>query len=492
MIIPEDKEIDLTRPKPIDRYVPPPKKKVSWKVKLITLLSWPILLTGFCLNFILFPIKVLFTPTFWLAIVLQIFWKLAALPIMSLKRFLVLLNSSASERNRRKRTILISCGSSIQCLHLARNFHLAGARVVVFDFQGLFQLSKFSTAVDKFYTIPKVTPYNVNDYISALCDIVAIEKPTLYVPVSSTSPAYYDTLARPHLELLGCKSFIPGAQEIMILDNILEILKNCEMNQIPTPHYRVVRSREDLINLYETGWFSNYRCNMTSIGFNGVIERNKINLPRNRQDLKFTHEISEEKPWIVLQEIPGNHYVTCTTVKESKVVANVTCFVTAGSQNFVPEMNEDVDRWLENFFSKVRFPRPINGHFTFRFVKDDRTMELLPLGNRVGVSLPYICYTSVQSKILCKPCPHFERKTSGPVVENRGWYRLPESIISVFKSPSKKSLEKFIGTVVDKREALFVYYDPLPYFAYYHFQILKSITQFIKSRRNSCKHVPVH
>lgn len=494
MIIPEDREIDIipNRPKPIERYVPPPKKRVSWKIKLITLISWPILLTGLCLNFLLFPIKVLFTPTFWLTMVVQIIWKIVAAPIMSIKRFLILLNTPLSERNRKKRTILISCGSTIQSLHLARNFHSAGARVVVFEFQGLFQLAKFSTAVDKFYTIPRVTPYNLNDYVAALCDIVAKEKPTLYVPVCSSNPAYYDTFARPHLELLGCKSFIPGAQEIMVLDNVLEILRNCEGNQIPTPLYRIVRSREDLNNLYESGWFSNYRCNMTSVGFNGVIERNKIILPRNRQDLRLTHEISEEKPWIVLQDLPGKNYVTCTTVKESQVVANVTCSVVNGSQNFIPELNEEVDRWLENFFSKVRFPRPINGHFSFRFVKTDRSNELLPLGARVGVSLPYICYTSVQSKILCKPCPHFKRHTSGPVVQTREWYKLPEMVLNVFRNPSKKSLENFIGTVIDKREALFVYWDFLPYLAFYHFQILKSITHYIKKRRNSCKHMPVH
>lgn len=499
MLIPEDSELrEINDAKSVHNgtnvHVPKSgaeKYPVSnMHIILRLLLWWPLLIISMCQRFMnsvmerMWNIKS--TPSFWFSAFLWLFWKIISYPLTIIKHMLVVLHKPAAERRRKKRTILISCGSTLQSLHLARNFHSAGARVVVFEFEGLFALARFSTSVDKFYSIPKTGRENANDYISALIDIVEKEKPSLYIPVSATSPAYFDSLAKPHMELAGCqKVFCPGAQEVSILDDIGQVLRKCESRNIPVPPYRVLNSKEDLLRLYDSGFMNNFRNVLVSTGMNGIIERQKLILPANKRKLRLPFEISEEKQWIVLRDVPGKHYVTCTTVKDSKVIANVTCAIESETRNLIPETNVEIENWLNEFFDKVRMMRSINGHLSFRFVKSDASSNLLNLGARVGVTISYLCYTGVQPRVVAKPCPHFERQNSGPMVQPKHF--LPATVVETIKNPSVKAFEKLVGTVLNKREALFVFNDPLPYIAYYHFQLpLQKVSNFLK--RQSSKH----
>ena len=492
-LIPEDRALD-SPPSPVTTRENRTEGDAftSGKISSIIIRSifwWPLLLLKLTqiilravLGALLRPFS-LAAPTFWISAFLWLFYKMIALPLSFVKYCIIALHTPASERNRAKRTVMISCGSTIQTLHIARNFYSAGARVIVFDIDGVFGLARFSTAVGKYYTVPKPTPESANDYITALCDIVEKEKPSYYIPVCATSVAHYDALARPHLELLGCTSFLPGTQEVSVLDDIFEIIKKCNNYGISTPPHRILHSKEDLYRLYDNGWLAGFRNMFIACGKSGILERQKYILPTLRRDLKLTQDISEEKPWIVVRDLPGAHYVTCTTIKDSKVIANVTCSVQPQTRSLIPEENKDVEEWLKKLFEHLRLQRPINGHISFRFVRCQQSKKLLPIGTRVGVSLPYICHTGVHSRVLCKPCPHFTRQNSGPLVQEGGRYWIHEAVLNTLKHPSVDAVGKLIGTVLDKREALFVYWDPLPYCAYYHFQLpFKSVKKFLNRR----------
>jgi len=491
MLIPEDQELNkIVDSKSISNGThvhsnEKEKRQVSsLHIILRLLLWWPLMIISLCQKFINFMMRNVWnfksTPSFWLSAFLWLFWKLISYPLALLKNVLVFLHTPAHERSRKKRTVLISGGSTIQALHLARNFHSAGARVIAFEFEGLFALARFSVAVDKFYTIPASAKDNANDYVNAVMRIVEIEKPSLYIPVCATSPAYFDALAKPHMELEGVQRiFCPGAQEVSVLDDIGSVLKKCENRNIPVPPYRVLNCKEDLIKLYDSGFMKNFRNVLVATGAHGIIERQKYILPANKRDLNLSVEISEDKPWIVLRDVPGKHYVTCSTIKDSKVIANVTCAIQPDTRNLVPESNPEIEKWLNEFFEKVRFMRNINGHVSFRFVKSEASGNLLTLGTRVGVTISYLCYTGVQSRVVQKPCPHFERKNSGSMTQSRHF--LPDTVANTIKNPSAQSLEKLIGSVLDKREALFLYWDPLPYIAFYHFQLpLRKMSKFLQ------------
>lgn len=309
------------------------------------------------------PLK-LATPTFWLSVCLYLFWTIIQLLTTLIQWVFVpkLLNNYSKQH-----TVLISGGSTIQTLHLARNFYATGARVIVFDFDGLFSLARFSIVVSKYYTISKLNINSPNDYIVAIYSIFDKERPAFYIPVCVTS-----------------------AQEVSISDDMLEIIKNCMYNSIEIAPYRIVTSTEELLQLYDLGWISDNRNFIIACGKNGIIERYKFLLSRNKRDVRLNYEISNEKRWVIIRDLPGEHFITCTTIKESKILTNVICSIQQRTKSLLPVNNSLIDKWIYNFFDNILLNCPINGHITFRFVQCEQTGNLYLLGSRIvpGLTAP--------------------------------------------------------------------------------------------------------
>lgn len=426
--------------------------------------------------------QLLIGPTLWVSICLWASWKIASIPLGVIKWLLTLCQTSPIERFRKKRTVLISGGSSVQALHLARNFYSAGARVVMCEVEGNFDLTRFSTAVHRYYTLPKPDDLHVQDYIHTLCEIVAREGVAYYIPVSSTTEAIYDALAKPHLELLNCVVFCPNTKEVRLLDDLLQVLEKCRHSGLPTPLYYHVTSIEDVYRLYDTGLLRTTRHFLATVGTSGVRDRVKVALPPFRQDFRPPGEVSAARPWIVVQDMKGEHFVTCTTIKYGAVVANISCRQSAGA--LIPVESAEITRWIQQFVHRLKLLQ-LSGHFTFELVVSGHG-GVVPLGCRVGVPLPYICHTSVHPRLVWKPCRHFSRSSSGPLDAPRYW--MGDVVLSALRSPSVESVNRLVGTVLDQREALFACWDPLPYAAYYHLYLPgRIILQFLRGgTRDGC------
>lgn len=409
-------------------------------------------------------------PALWASAWIYVFWVILQLPLTALKWLITILHTPASEIARNKRCVLISGGSTVQSVHLARNFYKAGARVVVCELEGLFGLARFSTACSKFYTIPRPGRGNAIQYIKALKDIVQREKAMYYIPVSAGNTAYFDALAKPYLEFMGCECFVPRASEVTALDDPLELLRRCRTVGLPTPTHFVLSSVQDVFGLYERNTFATGRYMMLAAGPAGMRDRAKVNLPgtiREFRSLSQQHEISENRPWVIIRDPSGEHFLTCTTIKESRLVANVTCRIDE-DRGLIPEDRVDVTQWLERFFSRSLGTR-LNGHLSFKLAISEEG-DMVALGCRVGVSLPYVCHTGIHPRLVWTPCKHFSRQNSG-LLGNVDRHLLPQAVATALKRQGNETAPHLIGTVLDKREALFAYWDPLPYCAYYHLQL---------------------
>ncbi|XP_054266212.1 uncharacterized protein LOC128988692 [Macrosteles quadrilineatus] len=427
---------------------------------------------------------ILFGPTLWFSAWLWCLGKLILMPLNMTKWVLTVLTTPASERLRRKRTVLISGGSTIQTIHLARNFHSAGARVVVFDVQGSFGLARFSTAVDKYYTVPSPFGDRADKYVAAVKRIVEEERAVYYIPVSSSSTAYHDALVKPHVELMGCTCFCPGLKEVCVLDDVFEVMRRCHAEGMATPLHYPITSTDDVYRLYEKGTLCSGRHVMINVGPLGCRDRVRIVLPQKVQDFKMRHEVSQQRPWVIVRDYPGDHFVTCTTVKDSAVVANVTCKVDAVQGGLTPVNHHEINLWIKQFFAKLKFLRPLTGHISFRFVVSSASGSIVPLGCKVGVSMPYICHTSVHPRMIWKPCRHFNPQSPGPLISEVGRYWMHQVVMDTLRSPGLNSFRRFLSTLLNKQEALFVYWDPLPYFAYYHIQLpITNICRFLRGHR---------
>lgn len=455
------------------------------------------------------------------------------------------ISTPAAERHRRKRTVLIGGGSSMQALHLARNFQAAGYRVVAADVAGAtadcgLPLAGFSTAVSRYYTLP-APPSAVaaegagagrtSAYVGRLCDIAEAEQPVLYVPVCERTAVRCDALAKPHLVLRGCQTFCPGAQECAVLDDLAELLHQCRRLRLSVPPHCVVRSAAELLGQAydDVAWAATVRAGgrvrLHSMGGRAVPtrgdrfdvdgddrdagddasdddsddedddqDRRSVVLPKRRDRaeallLVAALPISQQLPWLVVLEPPppmvvslssaagaGRHrqqLVTCTTVRDSHVVANVTC--RRQRRRLVPDdkANADCERWLSAFFARVRLQRPIDGHVGFRFVRaGGGGGDLLPVGVRVGVPPAYICHTAVQTRVLMPPCRHFSRQRSGPLRLAGERYWMHAAVLTALRAPTMRALAALVaGPLLDGGEALFAWRDPLPWLAYCGWQL---------------------
>lgn len=406
---------------------------------------------------------VIWAPALWASAWICLFWVILQLPLIILKWFITVLHTPAYERSRNKRCVLISGGSTVQAVHLARNFYKAGARVVVCELDGLFGLARFSTACSKFYTIPRPGP------------------------VSAASIAYYDALAKPHLETMGCECFVPDTSEVTALDDPLELLRRCRQFGLPIPQHFLLRSQQDLFQLYERNAFRTGRYMMLAAGPAGMRDRAKILLPPTVRELRNQrqNEISDRRPWVVIRDPDGDHFITCTTLKESRIVANVTCRVDENHGGLIPEECPEIARWLERFFARS-FGGRTNGHVSFQLAMSQEG-ELVPVGCRVGVSLPYVCHTGIHPRLVWKPCRHFSRQNSTVRSGSLDRQSLSDTLTSAFKQPafSDQTEPHLLGTMLDKKESLFVYWDPLPYCAYYHLQLpFRRVAGAIRSQHN--------
>uniref|UniRef100_A0A6V7HN87 ATP-grasp domain-containing protein n=1 Tax=Bracon brevicornis TaxID=1563983 RepID=A0A6V7HN87_9HYME len=434
-----------------------PWRLVNWYLNLLFTIFFNIW------EVVMFIIRV---PTLWVSAWVSLTLMILQLPLTLLKFILTFLYTPASELTRKKRCVLISGGSTVQSVHLARNFHKAGARVVVCEIEGLFSLARFSTACSKFYTIPKPGPGNAAEYVKALKTIVEKEKAVYYIPVSAANAAYYDALAKPHLEIAGCECFIPGTADVTALDDPLELLRRCRLLGLTTPVHYVLRSTDDVSRLYETGALRSGRHMMLAAGPSGMRDRAKIQLPLNHEEFRnLRHEISERRPWVIIRDAGSPHFITCTAVKDSRVVANVTCRVDE-DKGLIPEVRTDVSQWLERFFSRS-FGSRINGHLSFRLVLLND--EIVTIGCKVGIGMPYVCLTSIHPRLVWRSCRHFCRQHSGPLIVGEP-YNSKDAFPSAVSQASNYKLNPK-GSPIDKREILFVYWDPLPYCAYYHLQL---------------------
>lgn len=318
---------------------------------------------------------------------------------------------------------------------MARNFHSAGARVVAFETEGQFALLKYSAAVHRFYTVPRPNPGDPLAYARALREIVDRESVVFYVPVSSSTPAYYDALAKPHLEVVGCQCFVPCARDVVTLDDPLELMRICRAAGLATPQFWVVVNDDDVRSWYDSGASKEGKHFIASAGARGARDRLRFVMPEDRNQFRFPREISAEKPWVIIREPKGERIVTCTTLKESRAVNNVTCRVDSARKGLVPQKDDEAHAWVKRFVTYLTPVRPMTGHVSFRLVREEGSNghadRLVAIGARVGVSLPYLCQNSSSR------CGH------------------------------TATVGKLLDTVLDTREALFAFWDPLPYCAYY-------------------------
>ncbi|KAF4520435.1 hypothetical protein B566_EDAN004006 [Ephemera danica] len=278
----------------------------------------------------------------------------------------------------RGRTVVIT-GSSVETLQIARNFYRSGARVVVVEHDENYGVVRFSTVVDKFYKVPSPLKYP-QEYVRELCMIAERENAAYFVPTSTSHPAHYDALAKPYLEKIGVKCMCPGLKEVLLVDDPAAMFQLCKDAGLAIPIHNRVTTREQLSSLYEEGQLRRARHVLFNAGAIAVRDiQIELELPQTRRGYRRLLQtqpetllnISVSRPALVVQIPEGERLVTCTTVREGRVVANVTCRAPLPEEKtpaLVPLHRDDVEQWLESFIAAVPGNKSFTGHVSFTLI----------------------------------------------------------------------------------------------------------------------------
>lgn len=370
-----------------------------------------------------------------------------------------------------RRTVLINGCTQTTSLHIARSLHKAGYRIVACDFpQNWLNPTRFSMAVDEYYTVPR--PENgVQEYVRSLCEIVKHEKVDVFFPVATAGGVLYDALAKAQLEGQGCECFIPSAEHVRKLSNKVSFFEHASRCGFNIPQYYKVTCISEIMQLYESGiLYRNGPFILTSLRCNSKYMQDSVLMPRTIEE--FITNIGEYDSYsctLLLQQfIRGRHLTTSTTVLEGKVIAHSACYCESPYE-FDPVQTENSLAWIQTFFKM--YPTKLTGNFIFNFVVSSKKQKLYPESCVPGVGIAVMTFppertfgqnilTDVPSKIPLHP------KASRPVY----WFyeELWRTSTTLATIPN---LINWLWKMCVGYEAVFSFSDPLPFIALNHLHL---------------------
>ena len=358
------------------------------------------------------------------------------------------------------KTILISGGKMTKALTLARAFRRAGHRVILVE-SSKYRLTghRFSRCVDRFYTVPK--PQD-EAYAHALLDIVRAESVDVYVPVCSPAASCHDALAKPLLEP-HCEVLHADADTIGMLDDKYQFVLLARSLGLTVPDTRRV-STPDEVEHFDFAREPPYV--LKSIAYDPVHRLDLTPLPRptvpETSAFAWAKPISPARPWILQSYVEGREYCTHGTVRSGRLQVYACCPSSAFQVNYEMVDKPAIEAWVRGFVE----PLGLTGQVSFDFIE---TAD--------GVVYPIECNPRTHSAItmfydhpdLARAYLEDTDDTLTPTLASRPTYWLYHELWRMLSRP--RSAAQRIRVIVRGKDAIFDWYDPLPFLLVHHLQI---------------------
>ncbi len=359
------------------------------------------------------------------------------------------------------RTILISGGKMTKALQLARSFHRAGHRVILVESEKYRTTGhRFSTAVDRFYTVPApASP----EYVGALLAIVQREGVDVYVPVCSPVSSYHDALAKPVLaefcEVLHC-----DAEVLHTLDDKYEFASTAASLGLSVPDSHRI-SEADQVDDFDFAEAEQSYI-LKSIPYDPVNRMDLTTLPRPTpaETAAFVRSkpISRATPWIMQAMIDGQEYCTHSTVRDGKIQVYGCCESSAFQINYEMVDKPEIEEWVRKFVE----PLKITGQVSFDFIEaTDGRLYAIECNPRTHSAITmFYNHPDLADAYLEDDFP-----TIKPLHSSRPTYWIYHEIWRLLTQPGNVS--RRLGVILRGKDAIFDWNDPLPFLMVHHVQI---------------------
>lgn len=357
------------------------------------------------------------------------------------------------------RTVLITGGKMTKALQLARSFHCAGHRVILAE-SAKYRLSgsRFSRAVDAFYCIPEPTAPGYDD---ALFEIIRYEAVDNFVPVSSPSSSVQDARARYLLDTI-CEVMHAGEDVVRILDDKAEFSKAAAAVGLRVPDWVQITHPQQIVNFNFPAGRSYV---LKRIAYNPVgrldLPRLSKRTPQHNAALAQWLPISEDDPWILQEFIAGQEYCTHGTVINGRLQVYACCESSASQLSYAMVDKPEIRSWVEQFVGAMG----VTGQFSFDFIEaPDGGIYAIECNPRTHSAITmFHNHPQLASAYLEDGHPVIT-----PLPGARPAYWIYHEVWGLLTQRGRCA--RLTG-IRRGKDAIFAWWDPLPYFMVHHVQI---------------------
>lgn len=365
------------------------------------------------------------------------------------------------------KTVMLTGGKMTKALQLARSFHAAGHRVILVESHKYWLTGhRFSNAVDRFYTVP-APQKDPEGYTQSLLNIAKQENVDIYIPVCSPVSSYYDSLAKPVLSAC-CEVFHFDADITKMLDDKFAFSEQARSLGLSVPKSFKITNPEQILNFDFSNETRKYI--LKSIPYDSVRRLNMTKLPCDTPEetaaFVKTLPISEEKPWIMQEFIPGQEYCTHSTVRDGELRLHCCCESSAFQVNYENVDKPEIMQWVSHFVKELR----LTGQASFDFIQaEDGTIYAIECNPRTHSAItmfynhPGVADAYLGKEPLAEPLQ--------PLQNSKPTYWLYHEIWRLNEIRSWSQLQTWVNNLLRGTDAIFDVNDPLPFLTVHHWQI---------------------
>ena len=364
-------------------------------------------------------------------------------------------------------TILINGGKMTKALQLARSFHKAGHRVILFETHKYWLTGhQYSWAVDRFYTVPNP---QAEEYPQALLKIVQQEKVNIYVPVFSPIACYYDAEVRkvlsPH-----CTVMQLDVETLQRLDDKYELATASEALGLRVPKSYRITNPQQVIDFDFSDAQRPYI--LKSIPYDSIrrLDLTKLPCATEAETATFVKSlpISESKPWIMQEYIAGQEFCTHSTIRDGHIQLHCCCKSSSFQVNYQNVDRPDIENWIRQFANSLNQ----TGQVSFDFIEaaDDGEIYAIECNPRTHSAITMFYNHPDVAKAYLEPDPL--PQIVEPLASSRPTYWIYHEIwrlVTHLWSP--KLVYERLQIIAQGKDAIFEWDDPLPFLMVHHWQI---------------------
>jgi hypothetical protein len=374
-----------------------------------------------------------------------------------------------------RRIVLITGGKMTKALQLARAFHCAGHRVVLADTARYrFTGHRFSRAVDAFYCIPEPS---APDYEDALYEIARYEAVDHVVPVSSPAASVHDARARYLLDQI-CDVMHATEDIVRMLDDKADFSKVAVALGLRVPDWIRVTDPQQIVNF---DFPPDREYILKRIAYNpvGRLDPPRLsgNTPQHNAALAQWLPITEDDPWILQEFITGQEYCTHGAAVDGRLQAYACCESSASQLNYATIDKPEIRSWVEQFVDGLG----VTGQFSFDFIEaPDGRVYAIECNPRTHSAITlFHNHPELAAAYLERDHP-----TITPRDDARPTYWTYHEMWRLVTQRGRRSR---LESIMRGKDAIFEWWDPLPYFMVHHLHIPMLLIDNLRRRRGWVK-----